>query len=88
MAQLNMMGHQWNMPQHHQGWPVHGGNFNGSNMSLNMGPPAFMNSEQQMWNPWMQQHPQQQQFPFPMMPGGEENTKRLFPKLKAFKNRF
>lgn len=70
MAQLNMMGHQWHMQQ---GWPGHG-NFNGSNMSLNMAPPpGFMTSEQQMWNPWVQQQ-QQQQFPFPMMPGGDEIT--------------
>lgn len=62
MAQLNMMGNQWNMPP--QGWP--GSHFNGSNMSLNMHP-NFMPNEQ-MWNPWMQQ---QQPAPFPMMQNGE-----------------
>lgn len=69
MAQLNMMGNQWNM--NHQGW--HGQHqFNGSNMSLNMMPaPGYMPSDQQMWNTWMQQ----QQFGFPMMPGGELNGK-------------
>jgi hypothetical protein len=67
MAQLNMMGQQW----HHPGWPTHGSNFNGSNMSLNMPSAAFMTSEQQMWNPWMQQ----QQFPFPMMPGGDKRSR-------------
>lgn len=65
MAHLNMMGNQWNM--NHQGWPGQN-QFNGSNMSLNMMPaPGYMPSDQQMWNTWMQQ----QQFGFPMMPGGE-----------------
>lgn len=62
MAHLNMMGNQWNM-----GWS---GNhhFNGSNMSLNMPPQNFMSNDQSMWNPWMQQ---QQQYPFPIMPNGQ-----------------
>lgn len=69
MAQLNMMGSHWNVGN--QGW--HGGNnFNGSNMSLNMMPnPGFVSNDQQMWNPWMQQ----QQYPYPMMPGGK---RRMF----------
>lgn len=59
MAQLNMMqNHPWNHPQ---AW----GNFNGSNMSLNL--PQYMHNE---WNPWMQQ---QQQFPYPyQMPNGKQ----------------
>lgn len=60
MAQLNMMGHQWNMG--HQGWP--GSNLNGSNMSLNIPSPGFMSNDPQMWNPWMQQ------YPVPMMHNG------------------
>lgn len=69
MAQLNMMGNQWNMG-HHQAWPTN--SFNGSNMSLNMMPQSFLQNDQAMWNPlWMQQQQQQQQFPFPMMPNGK-----------------
>ncbi|CRK97753.1 CLUMA_CG011133, isoform A [Clunio marinus] len=59
MAQLNMMGNQWNLPS--QGWP--GSNFNGSNMSLNI-PNSFVQNDQTMWHSWMQQ----QQFGFPVMP--------------------
>lgn len=68
MAQLNMMGGQWNMG--HQGWPAN--HFNGSNMSLNMMPSSngYMPNDQ-MWNPMWMQHQQQQQYPYPMMPGGK-----------------
>lgn len=59
MAQLNMMQNPW---QHHQQqW----GNFNGSNMSLNLPPHHFMPPDA-MWNPWMQQpYP----YPYPMPNG-------------------
>lgn len=74
MAQLNMMGNQWNMGQQ-PGWQsnnFHHGSHNfhhGSNMSLNMNMQSQnFNPEQQMWNPWMQQQQFQQ---FPMMPNGE-----------------
>ena len=63
MAQLNMMGHQWNMGN--QGWQ--GSNFNGSNMSLNIPSHGFMSNDQQMWNPWMQQP----QYPQPMIHNGK-----------------
>ena len=71
MAQLNnMMGNQWNMNQ--QGWPGH--NFNGSNMSLNMMPShGYIPNDQQMWNPMFMP---QQQFGFPMMPGGKFDKQR------------
>lgn len=56
MAQLNMM--QQNQWHQQQPW----GNFNGSNMSLNLPQQHFMPNE---WNPWMQQQ-QQYPYPFPM----------------------
>ncbi len=60
MAQLNMMQNQW---QYQQQW----GNFNGSNMSLNLPAQNFMPHDG-MWNPWMQQP-----YPYPPypMPNGE-----------------
>lgn len=73
MAHLNMMGNHWNAGN--QGW--HGNSFNGSNMSLNMMPnPGFVSNDHQMWNPWLQQ-----QYPYPMMPGGEtelRECRRIF----------
>lgn len=69
MAHLNMMGNQWNAGN--QGW--HGNSFNGSNMSLNMMPnPGYVPNDHQMWNPWMQQ-----QFTYPMMPGGKAEISRM-----------
>jgi hypothetical protein len=53
-----MMQHPW---QHQQQW----GNFNGSNMSLNLPPHHYMPPDA-MWNPWMQQpYP----YPYPMPNG-------------------
>lgn len=69
MAQLNMMQNSWNQPQSQ--WM--GGNFNGSNMSLNLPPQQFMHNDPNSmgWNPWMHQ---QYAYPHPMinMPNGED----------------
>lgn len=68
MAQLNMRG-SWMQPQS----PWMGGNFNGSNMSLNIPPQLFMHNDPNSmgWNPWMQQY----QYQHPMM--GMGNGKEL-----------
>lgn len=62
MAQLSIMQNPWQQQQ----W----GNFNGSNMSLNMPPPHYMpHHDGGMWNPWMQQQP----YPYPYpMPNGNK----------------
>jgi hypothetical protein len=58
MAQLNMMqNHPWN---YQQPW----GNFNGSNMSLNL-PHQYMHGGE--FNPWMQQYPYQYPMPNGML---------------------
>lgn len=57
------MGPQWNVGQRSMGWP--NGNFNGSNMSLNIQSHGYAPNDHQMWNPWMQP-----QYPNPMMHNG------------------
>lgn len=80
MAQLNMLGNHWNGGSQ-GGW--HGNNYNGSNMSLNMPNAGFMPNDHQMWNPWMQ--PQQYpQYPYPMMPGGKTECKRMSENIQTF----